>query len=127
MIILSIVMGAAFLVVPLLLGIGLRQYPPKNINSEYGFRTGTTSKNQDTWDYSQKLAGNAMMVCSGIGMLVYALLLVINPGFLEIIPGRGGADLSRMYLGLALALIVFIVVIVFVQIKAKRFWENSIK
>ena len=122
----GIVFGGVILISPFLLGFGLWQHPPKNINSIYGYRTGISSKNQETWDYSQKLAGKAMMVGSLISVIIFAIILVINPGFLDDVKIWGRSGLGRLFLGLALTLLALFVAIVVVQVKAKRFWKNTL-
>ena len=39
----------------------LFQYPPKKINSLYGYRTTRSMKNQEIWDYAQKKSAKEMM------------------------------------------------------------------
>ena len=122
----SVVFGSIILMAPFIAGIILRQNPPKNINRLYGFRTGITSKNQETWDYAQKLAGSTLVTYSIISMPIYFVVLIINPGFLNNSRIWGEANMSRMYLALAIVLVVFAITIVIVQIKAKRFWKKTI-
>lgn len=48
------------------LGFILMKYPPKGINSMYGYRTSLSMKNQDTWDVSQKYGGFSMIILGAI-------------------------------------------------------------
>jgi len=123
--VISIIFGSITLISPILLGIALKSHPPKKINSIYGFRTGISSKNQETWDYSQKLAANTMITFSAASIPVYVALLWISPSFLDNTSIWGQASMSRLYLGLALVIIVIIFSVVTVQIKAKMVWKKS--
>jgi uncharacterized membrane protein len=56
------------LVLPMLLffvflSIGWYQskYPPKSINSLYGYRTARSMKSQENWDYAQSMSARMMM------------------------------------------------------------------
>lgn len=42
-------------------GAILRFFPPKKINSFYGYRTPRSMKNQENWDFAQKYAGQLML------------------------------------------------------------------
>lgn len=53
--------GLAFCVV----GIIMFYFPPKNINSLYGYRTKNSMKNQKNWDFSQKYSAKLLSL---IGM-----------------------------------------------------------
>ncbi len=45
-------------------------FPPKKINSWYGYRTPKSMKNQGNWDFAQKHSGKQMMK----GGLIFGLL-----------------------------------------------------
>lgn len=49
--------GSVFIVA----GFILFKFPPKNINGLYGYRTGSSMKSQDRWDFAQVYAGKEMM------------------------------------------------------------------
>ncbi|MCD2346796.1 SdpI family protein [Clostridium guangxiense] len=51
-------------------GIVLRVFPPKKINSIYGYRTNLSMKNQDAWNEGQKYSGNTFIV---FGLIYCAL------------------------------------------------------
>lgn len=77
----------------LITGFVMSKYPPKKINSLYGYRTSASMKNQETWDFAQrksandsKLFGFGMMVISFGGMFLpfgkwgwlFALMILIG-------------------------------------------------
>lgn len=45
-------------------GIIVLKYPPKEINWLYGYRTSTSTKNKQTWDFAQKFSGDLMLKSS---------------------------------------------------------------
>jgi uncharacterized membrane protein len=62
------------LVIP---GLILRSWPPKVINSIYGYRTRRSSQSQEAWDYANRLAGKLFVILGCLQFLVFVLLLVI--------------------------------------------------
>jgi uncharacterized membrane protein len=73
------VIGSLFL----LIGIITYSFPPKKINTWYGFRTPSSQRNQQTWDVANKYAAlycikaGAILVIAGvlIGILTHNLLM----------------------------------------------------
>ena len=64
-----LICGMIFFVVGLLLLF----FPPKKINSLYGYRTPNSMKSQERWDFSQKYSSNLMWKC-GVGIALLSLL-----------------------------------------------------
>jgi uncharacterized membrane protein len=66
-------------VVFIITGFIILKYPPRKINMIYGYRSGSSMKSQERWDYAQKFSSKEMMR-TGI------LMLIISAGiyFLEI-------------------------------------------
>ncbi|MDT0293800.1 SdpI family protein [Mesonia ostreae] len=60
-------------VVFILLGWVLYKYPPKEINSLYGYRTSKSMKSQEAWDFAQQYSGK-LMVKTGAFLLVVGVL-----------------------------------------------------
>lgn len=60
------------------LGIILKFYPPKEINSIYGYRTKTSVKNQKVWDIAQKYCAYSFIIL-GILNLTIGLWSMITP------------------------------------------------
>ena len=59
----------------LLAGVLILIFPPKRINSLYGYRTKNSMKSQSSWDYAQKYSGweiikwgIILFVCSLVGL-----------------------------------------------------------
>lgn len=65
-------------VVLLLVGWIQKTWPPKKINNLYGYRTGTSMKNQETWDEANRYSALYMIkagaICLLAGFLVSAIL-----------------------------------------------------
>ena len=60
------------------LGFILRIYPPKDINSIWGYRTPISMKNIETWNVAQRLGGNNMIILGFIN-LILGMWGLINP------------------------------------------------
>lgn len=71
--ILSILVGPIVVIAGLLLYF----FPPKKINYIYGYRTGTSMKDQARWDFAQKYAGKLMIVFG----VIYSILLLFLSNF----------------------------------------------
>jgi uncharacterized membrane protein len=54
------------------------KFPPKRINSIYGYRTARSMKNQENWDLAQRFSSQ-LMLKQGVIMLVLAFILAILP------------------------------------------------
>jgi uncharacterized membrane protein len=54
------------------------KFPPKKINSTYGYRTSRSMKNQENWDLAQRFSSQ-LMLKQGLIMLVLAFILAILP------------------------------------------------
>jgi uncharacterized membrane protein len=54
------------------------KFPPKKINSIYGYRTSRSMKNQENWDLSQRFSSQ-LMLKQGLIMLVMAFILAVLP------------------------------------------------
>ena len=68
-----ILIGLTFVIAGIIMSI----IPPKKINSLYGYRTSSSMKSQERWDFSQKYAAQvlvkfgAILTLSSISGLVY--------------------------------------------------------
>ncbi|MDX1278523.1 SdpI family protein [Oceanihabitans sediminis] len=96
--------GGAFI----LAGIIMHFFPPKKINSIYGYRTVRSMKNQNTWDFAQKYSAKLLL---GIGA---ALQLASTIYYLFTIEGLAQLIINA-------CLIIGAVVFVFVKT------ENTLK
>jgi uncharacterized membrane protein len=54
------------------------KFPPKKINSIYGYRTSRSMKNQENWDLAQRFSSQ-LMLKQGLIMLATAFLLEVLP------------------------------------------------
>lgn len=62
-------------------GTILWKYPPKNINWLYGYRTASSMKSQQRWDFAQTYSGRGMVLIGAIHVLLglAGLNLSLNP------------------------------------------------
>ena len=84
------------------------QFPPKKINSLYGYRTNSSMKNQERWDFAQKFSAKELMKLGGLltGSSLLALITNFN-------------DSINLIIGLFL--MVAMVIILFLRV------ENAVK
>ena len=99
------------LLVPLLVGpifilsgIILNLFPPKKINSIYGYRTINSMKSQERWDYAQKVSALELIKLGSILTILSFLGIFIN--FSETIG-----------ILIGLGLIITVIIILFIRIE----------
>ena len=71
----------------ILVGMLTKFYPPRKINSWYGFRTSLSRKSQEHWDFAQAMSTRLMIVTGGLLMCYWMLFSVIQirvPYYLEL-------------------------------------------
>lgn len=109
-------MDSALFLIPILTGIiftiagfVMLKYPPKTINSLYGYRTSSSMSNQETWDFAQLYSAKQMIklgvllaFCSLIGLYYH--------------PGEG----ISLLMGLILLMSIVYVLISSVECAIKR-------
>lgn len=71
---LFLVFGLIFMVA----GGLLRKYPPKNRNFLYGYRTSSSMKSQERWDFAQSYSAKAMIRLGIIHLLLALTTLFIS-------------------------------------------------
>lgn len=89
--------------------------PPKKINGLYGYRTASSMKSQERWDFSQKYSAIKMMV-AGLIMLLFSLISYLFKLEEEIKVFTG--------IGLLLAACVYMIITTESAIK-KRFKDSN--
>ncbi|MBQ9624887.1 MAG: SdpI family protein [Clostridia bacterium] len=63
----------SILFLPIILTLGgllLLKAPPKDINSVYGYRTKSSSKSQEAWDFAQSFSGRIAVYSGAICLFV---------------------------------------------------------
>jgi uncharacterized membrane protein len=63
----------------LLIGLMMKIFPAKKINSSYGYRTPLSLKNQETWDYANRISANLMLFGGILNFVTSVLLAVYLP------------------------------------------------
>lgn len=71
--------GAIFIIVALI----QLKFPPKKINSLYGYRTKNSMKSQETWDFAQLYSAKLMLRFGGLLFLIAILLENVSLSKLE--------------------------------------------
>lgn len=54
-------------------------FPPKKVNSFYGYRTNKAIQNQDIWDFANSFFNKQLLIYSVISLAGALLLVYINP------------------------------------------------
>lgn len=75
------IFGSIFTALPLILGVLLMFFPPKEISMTFGVRTKAIAQDNESWAFGNKLAARWMTICSGIGAILFVVPLVIFSGF----------------------------------------------
>ena len=57
----------------LIMGWIQRKYPPKSVNSFYGYRTSNSSKSQESWDFAQRYSADKII---SSGLVVFLLSII---------------------------------------------------
>ena len=94
----------------MLAGFLMLKFPPKKINGLYGYRTSSSMKNQERWDFSQKYSSIEMIKLGALLTLSSIFGLIFKPD------GKIG-----MFLGLTL----MILMVVFLLIRVERAIKNK--
>ncbi len=94
-------------------GFFMLKLPPKKINSLYGYRTISSMKSQERWDFAQKFSAKEMMKLGGILTLSSALVFVTNFN-----------NSINLIIGLTLMILVMIILLVRVETAIKKNFSN---
>lgn len=108
--IVSFLVGIIFTVTALI----LHRFPPQKINYFYGYRTTSSMKNQEIWDFSQKYSAVKMLQ---IGLLIFAV------SFLNLI-----VDINQFQatiLGIALLILACIYMMMMTEKAIKKNFPNK--
>ncbi len=65
-------------------GLIMQKFPPKKINMMYGYRTSSSMKSKENWDFAQKYS-TVLMIYTGFGLVLVSLLGLIY----EVSTGKG--------------------------------------
>ena len=98
----------------MLAGFIMLKFPPKKINSLYGYRTSSSMKNQERWDFSQKYSAIEMIKLAAILTLSSVIGLIYNPD----------GELGR-FLGLGLMILMVVVLLIRVEKAIKNKFGNE--
>ncbi|MBS9766814.1 MAG: SdpI family protein [Flavobacteriaceae bacterium] len=84
----------------ILAGIIMWYFPPKKINNLYGYRTNSSMKSQERWDFAQKYSAKESIKLGALLAIVPLILLVVD---IE--------NFAGMWIGLGLLICVCIILI----------------
>jgi uncharacterized membrane protein len=92
----------------LAIGTYLYVLPPKKINNFYGYRTITSMKSQERWDFAQKYSAIKMIQGSAFLLLVSTLSLLVTL-----------SKNQQFYIGIS-ALVIYVITLIYLTEKALR-------
>lgn len=98
----------------MLAGVIMLKFPPKKINSHYGYRTQSSMKNQEIWDFAQNYSSKMMIKLGLILTLCSLLSFVVNFD-----------ALMNMILGFSLLILMIIILFVKVEREIKSKFQNK--
>lgn len=116
-------MGTAenLLLVPLLCGpifivagLMMHFFPPRKINSLYGYRTPNSMENQKRWEFAQKYAAKELIKLGAILSVASALGFWFEPG-----------EDASIYFGLGLMILIIVILFVRVEKAIKNRFSES--
>lgn len=99
----------SFGLISIIAGWIMLKYPPKEINGLYGYRTKSSMKNQERWDFSQNY-GAKEMIRMGVLSIILSLISFIY------VPSENLAT----FLGLGIMILLVILLIVRVESAIKK-------
>ena len=103
-------------VVMIILGMLYRNHYPKKINNHHGYRTTRSMKNQDTWEYSQKIFGKIALI-DGVIMLAISIAVVC----FSVSKGKDGfAWISFALIMIQIAMMIFVIYLVEKDLKKMK-------
>ena len=100
----------------ILSGLILNLFPPKKINSLYGYRTINSMKSQERWNYAQKVSGFELIKLGGILTLLSFIGLFIN-----------FSEKTETLIGLGLIIIVIITLFIRIESAINKKFNNPKK
>lgn len=93
----------------ILVGILMIVFPPKKINSLYGYRTSASRKSQERWDFAQKYSAKEMIKLGGLMSLFSFVGFVYRP-----------SESMATIIGIGLAIAIAVILIVRVESAIKK-------
>jgi len=93
--------------------------PPGKPNPYIGYRTSSTRKSQDSWDYGQKICGKMFL---NLGVILIPLLLLINVSLNMI---EGFESIVCMMLTIVIELIVLIFGVIYIEREMREYNKSK--
>lgn len=97
----------------ILAGYVMLKFPPKNINSIYGYRTNSSMKNKERWDFAQTYSAMESIKLGALLSLIGILGLWYHP-----------ATAVAMFMGITLLALTVLALLLRVENAIKRKFEK---
>lgn len=103
--------GLIFIVVGLIQMI----FPPKKINSLYGYRTPRSMKNIEVWNFAQKLSAKLLIALGSILILfgIFSLIIGIEDSIINII-------------GMVMMIVLLVILMIYMEVTIKKKFSNNL-
>lgn len=98
-----------FGIISVIAGLIMRKFPPKKINALYGYRTSSSMKSQERWDFAQFFSSAEMIKIGFINIVISFI------GFIYIL-----TEMTSMILGLTIMILSIIVLLFRVENAIKK-------
>ncbi|MGC1473122.1 MAG: SdpI family protein [Psychroserpens sp.] len=95
-------------------GLIMSQFPPKKINAFYGYRTNSSMKNQEQWDFSQTYAAKEMAKLGSLLLMSGVLGFVFHTN-----------DKTEMVIGMGLMILMVVILLIRVEKAIKKEFNNT--
>jgi len=110
LVVMALLIGPIFIITGFLFYL----FPPKKINSLYGYRTASSMKSQSRWDFSQKISAKYMMI---LGFSYSVVLFLLSKFSLS--------EIEQVGAGMGLLILKVVLLIVVVERKLKRNFQDK--
>ena len=96
------------------IGYLTKQFPPKEINSFYGYRTRSSMRSEERWEYAQKISSREMIRTG------FLKLLLSLPGLFLPLP-----PFPSMFIGTSILLLLIVLMFLRVEKAIRRKFPDS--
>ncbi|MFI2743749.1 SdpI family protein [Zhouia sp. PK063] len=97
-------------IILVIVGLLMAKFPPKKINHIYGYRTISSMKTQERWNFAQVYSAK-LMIKLGVFLILVGVVSLLLPTTLDI--------------GVVFSFSIFLICIIFLIIKTERAIKNK--
>lgn len=109
-----LIIPVSFGLISIIAGFIMLKFPPKKINSLYGYRTSSSMKSQERWDFAQTYSSKEMIKLGLLITLCGLVGLIYHPN-----------ERTATILGLSLMISTIIVLLIRVELAIKKKFKQQ--